>query len=48
MVEMALKLFQQRSRTASYFYGSVVPCPIGETLFRHSLGISPPCSSSRI
>ena len=39
---MALKVFRERSRTALHFSGSVVPCLIGEKLFRHSLGISPP------
>jgi hypothetical protein len=39
---MALKIFRERSRTALHFSGSVVPCLIGERLFRHSLGISPP------
>jgi hypothetical protein len=41
-VGMALKIFRERSRTALHFSGSVVPCLIGEKLFRHSLGISPP------
>jgi hypothetical protein len=39
---MALKVFRERSRTALHFSGSMVPCIIGEKLFRHSLGISPP------
>jgi hypothetical protein len=37
-----VKIFRERSRTALHFSGSVVPCIIGEKLFRHSLGISPP------
>ncbi len=37
-----LSLFRARSRIALYFSGSVLPCLIGEILFRHSFGISPP------
>jgi hypothetical protein len=40
--EMTHKIFRERSRTALGFSGSIVTCLIGEVLFRHSLGISPP------
>jgi len=39
---MALKVFRERSGTALHSSGSMVPCIIGEKLFRHSLGTSPP------
>jgi hypothetical protein len=40
----SLSIFRERSRTALPFSRSAIACLIGEVLFRHSFGISPPLS----
>jgi hypothetical protein len=39
---ISLRLFRERSRTALRFSRAAIACLIGEVLFRHSFGISPP------
>jgi len=39
---MSHKIFRERSRTVLRFSRSAIACLIGEVLFRHSFGISPP------
>jgi len=42
---ISLRLFQERSRTALRFSRAAIACLIGEVLFRHSFGISPPSAA---
>jgi hypothetical protein len=42
---ISLRVFQERSRNVLRFSRAVIVCLIGEVLFRHTVGISPPTAS---
>jgi len=39
---IALRIFRERSRTVLRFSRNAIACLIGEVIFRHTFGISPP------
>ena len=42
---ISLRVFQERSRSVLRFSRATIVCLIGEVLFRHTVGISPPTVS---